>query len=128
MSIFLIVGVWSTLTLLFMFRLRNIMINLGRCLTPGDGLLRVPAVSLKPIRQLIIWIAELLMLVLWYDVFGISICAHLVASICAAGLMILLRDKRAPSLLHSVQLIPDHEESPSLTSLLKRLGPAVAAS
>lgn len=107
----LIVGLWAGLTIMFMFRFRNILTNLGDCVKPG-GWASLPKFNIQPVKQLACWIAELLMLVLFYSVFGQAMLAHVVAAICCGSLMIMLRDKTASDLLHSVQLLPDSTPLP----------------
>jgi hypothetical protein len=103
----LVVILWSSLTVAFFVRFRNVMINLGHAIKPGTGLLRVPKISFRPIRQLTVWAVELALLVLFYDIFGMAVVAHVTAAVTCCAVMFMLRDKHAASWLHAVQLVPD---------------------
>ena len=97
---------WSTLSIVFLWRLRTIMINITRAFTPGTGLLRIPHMQLRPLKQLAIWGAEFMMLATLYSVFGVSIIAHIVASIVCCGAMLVMHETNEPNWLRGLQLIP----------------------
>ena len=109
----LVVLIWSALSVSFLIRFRNIMVNLGQAIVPGTGVLRMPSISFRPVRQLIGWAAELTALIVFYDLFGMAVVAHVTAAVTCAVIMFMLRDKHAASCLHSVQLLSDSSPAPS---------------
>jgi hypothetical protein len=100
-----IAGLWAFLTLTFIWRLRTIMANLSNLIRPGRGWFRVPDFDVRPLKHLAAWKAELVLLIVWYDLFGVSIVAHLAATFSAVGLMILLRDRTESNWFKSLQIL-----------------------
>jgi hypothetical protein len=98
--------IWAGLMTLFIVRFTVIMGDLSRVILPGRGLLKIPSVDVRPIKRLTAWVAELILLVVWYDLFGMSIAAHLAASFCAVALMFLLRDRSESNILRGLQILP----------------------
>ena len=97
---------WSGLTLLFLWRLKIILLNLRCLVRPGRRWYEMPQLSSRPLRQIAIWTLELFLLAFFYQVFGISVLAHLTAAVVACGLMLMLREKHEPNILRGLQIIP----------------------
>lgn len=104
MSFFLIIGLWSTLTLCFLRRAQVIGQNMANPATWVwvMGFIPVPT---RPLKQLAFWSVELLVILFFYELFGISIVAHMTASVCGLGVMLALRE-RDSSFLEGLQLVP----------------------
>lgn len=109
MEFLLIVSLWAGLTMILLRRLQVVGMNLAHCVTWTfvAGFIPVPThVTLRPLKQLGILGAEVFMLMFFYEIFGISILAHVTAAICGVGMMIALREKDAPTFLEGLQLVP----------------------
>ena len=104
---------WSGLTLLFLWRLKVILLNFRTLVRPGERWHELPTLSVRPLKQLGIWTLELMLLAFFYQVFGVSILAHLTASVVAFGLMFMLRERSERDFLRSLQIRPLAMPAPS---------------
>ena len=110
----LAIVIWSALTLTFIYRLRVILLNMTVLVArPGRGFGVLPQFNPRPLRQLIVWLAELWLLILFYSAFGQSVIAHVSAAVCATGVVWILRERGEPHPLRAVQLIPLREVAPA---------------
>lgn len=103
----LVATIWASLTLVFIYRLMIILRNLAVIVHIPSGIrgwLRIPKLNLRPLKQMIIWSAELLLLIFFYNSFGMSTLSHFTAALCGFGMMLLLREKQVP-ILEGLQLI-----------------------
>ena len=109
----LAIALWSALTLTFIWRLKVILLNMTALVSrSGRTLWVLPKLNPRPLKQLLIWAVELWLLVFFYSAFGVSVVAHLTASVVAVGLMFILREKDEPNLARAIQLIPMVEVMP----------------
>jgi len=89
---------WSSLTMIFIWRLRIILTNIGHhaLRASHSNWFHFPSINIRPFKQLAIWSLELWLISTFYGLFGISIVAHLTAAICGFGLMLMMRERHVP--------------------------------
>jgi uncharacterized membrane protein (UPF0136 family) len=100
----------ASLSLLFLWRLRVILMNFARCFINCQRrwlMGFMPTVSGRPIKQLMFWAAELLVVLFIYDLFGLAFAAHIAAALVGFGVMFFLRERNPESnLLQNLQIMP----------------------
>lgn len=101
---------WAGLTVLFLWRLRVILFNFQFLFVRQERTVLLltffPAINLRPLKQLAIWLVELGVLLFLYQGLGTSALSHMVATIVSASVMVMLRERAEPNPLRALQILP----------------------
>ena len=98
---------WAGLSVLFLWRLRVILSNFQYLVEPQERILQLfPVFNLRPLKQLVIWLAELAVLLFLYQALGTAMLAHMVATVIAASLMVMMRERSERNFLRAIQVLP----------------------